>query len=371
MQSFNFELKTKMFFGIGESLNLGDHLKKLGYKTPVIVVDKNIFYSSYVDRIFDSLEDFDVKTILYEFPGEPTYEYLDTVFNNYKKTFGNLDVIVGIGGGSVIDFAKGLAVLSTNLGPALSYRGFPEKLNKPIPVVAIPTTAGTGSEVTYNAVFIESKEKKKLGINTKLNYPVLAILDPNLIVTCPKKVLLSSALDALVHSVECFNSPNELTRWFARRAVRYLFDSIPEISNWDTLETDKKLNISSKLQIGAYLAGASIINGGGGPSSAMSYPLGTQFNVPHGFAGGIFLPHIIQFNQEHNIRYPDPLDEEYNFKYFFDRIDFNFNDLTQFGVTEFNVHLLLDKLGGLKGAFDLNPVKFTTEDATNIIRSMI
>ena len=208
MKPFNFELKTKMIFGIDEALILADHLTTMKYDSPVLLIDKNIFHSMQINDILSGLEDYniDFRVIRYDLCGEPTYEYLDHLFNTNKPLFGNTDCIVGIGGGSVIDTAKGLAVLSTNLGPAIQYRGFPTHINKPIPVIAIPTTAGTGSEVTYNAVFIDSITKKKLGINTKHNYPVLAILDPTLITTCPYNVALSSALDALVHSVESFGT---------------------------------------------------------------------------------------------------------------------------------------------------------------------
>jgi len=373
MHSFDFELKTKMFFGIGESLNLGDHLKKLGYKTPVIVVDKNIFYSDYVDKIFDSLEDFDVRTVLYDLPGEPTYDYLDEVHSKNNPVFGNHDVIVGIGGGSVIDFAKGLAVLSTNLGPSLQYRGFPENINKPIPVVAIPTTAGTGSEVTYNAVFIDTKENKKLGINTKLNYPVLAILDPNLILSCPPKVMLSSALDALVHSVESYGATKstELSRLFSRRALLHLRYSLPDLKNFEEMKEENQIRVASDLQLGAYYAGIALMNSGSGPAGALSYILGTQFNVPHGLAGGVFLPRIIEFNEDVGFRYSDFSDECINFNNFLSSIDFNFDDLRQFGVTEENIGVLLKGIETLQPAFDQNPVPFTVNDAKEIVKRMI
>ena len=90
----------------------------------------------------------------------------------------NLDCLIGIGGGSTIDFAKGLATLLKNKGKALNYRGFPQKINRSIPVIAVPSTTGTGAEVAYNAVFTDLKSKRKLGINTKNNYPILSVLDP-------------------------------------------------------------------------------------------------------------------------------------------------------------------------------------------------
>ena len=375
MQSFNFELKTKMVFGSGSALNLWEHIKSLDVDDVIFVVDKNVFYTDYFNKIFESVEDlsFNVSSVLYECPGEPTYDYLDRLYHENHTVFGHHDIIVAVGGGSVIDTAKGLAVLSTNLGPAIQYRGFPEKINKPIPVVAIPTTAGTGSEVTFNAVFIDTKEKKKLGINSKMNYPVLALLDPNLIITCPQKVMLSSALDALVHSVESYGATksNELTRLFSRRALLHLRYSLPDLRNFDKLQDENKLRVASDLQLGAYYAGIALMNSGSGPAGAMSYVLGANFNVPHGLAGGVFLPHIIAFNEYRGFRYTDFSDEEINFISLFSKIDFDFNYLRQFGINESNIVVLLNGIETLQPAFDQNTIPFKVDDAKRIIRSML
>ena len=375
MPPFNFELKTNVRFGVDKSSKLGDHLVELGFKNTVVIVDKNVYENYYVDDIYTGLDenDLSVHTIIYDEKGEPTYQYLDKVFYENKTAFGNLDCIVGIGGGSVLDTAKGLSVLSTNLGPSIQYRGFPTKLNKPIPVVAIPTTAGTGSEVTYNAVFVDLSSQKKLGINTKLNYPVLAILDPNLILSCPYKVMLSSGLDALVHAVESYGATksNELSRLFSRRALLHFNYSLNRLSEWDTLDENSKLTLASDLQLGAYYAGIALMNSGSGPSGALSYILGTLFNVPHGLAGGVFLPKIIEFNTSKGFRYTDFQDEEYGFNYLFGSLAFKFNDLRQFGVTEENIEPLLKSVETLQPAFDQNPVPFTVEDAKTIIRSML
>ena len=125
-----------------------------------------------------------------------------------------IDVFIGIGGGSALDMAKGLSVLYTNLKKAISYRGFEKFTNPILPIIAIPTTAGTGSEITPNASFIDSIEKKKMGINGEAIRPSYAILDPELTLTCPKFPSLSAqGLMSLVHASEAF---------VAKKAIQWL-----------------------------------------------------------------------------------------------------------------------------------------------------
>lgn len=141
-----------------------------------------------------------------------------------------------------------------NPGKAINYRGFPTDINIPLPVIAIPTTAGTASEVTFNAVFINLEEKKKLGINTTHNFPALAILDPRVLLGCPKGVTLSSGMDALTHALESYVAcqSNYLTRIFAREAFKLIFINLPKV-----LKDSQDIVAWADMQMGAYLAGIS------------------------------------------------------------------------------------------------------------------
>jgi len=291
-----FLLNTNMKYGAGEFKKLPEYLKKMGFANVAIVVDRAIAGLDYVkdvisecNKVFNKCE-----ALVYALQGEPTYDYLDETALIMRK-HKDIDAIVGIGGGSVMDLAKGLAVLMANNGKAINYRGFPEGINRPISVVAVPTTAGTGSDATYNAVFTDSKAGKKLGINTTMNFPVLSVLDPNLIATCPKNVLASSGIDALTHALESFVSKNAtpLSRMFSVEAARLLIPNLEKI-----IDFPEDLEVKGGLQIGAYLAGVALINSSSGPSGALSYLLGTWYKVPHGVAGAVFLPHVHKFNFE-------------------------------------------------------------------------
>jgi alcohol dehydrogenase len=222
---------------------------------------------------------------------EPTYEKLEEkrLSSNKEK----IDVFFGIGGGSALDMAKGLAVLYSNDEPALNYRGF-EKFSEPIPpIIAIPTTAGTGSEITPNASFIDTNEKRKMGINGEAIRPKYSILDPELTLSCPKAPTVSAGVDSLVHATEAFvaKKSNPMAKMFAREGFKLVFENLPLLV--DDLDNMK---LREQVMYGAFLSAIALMNSGTGPAAAMSYPMGVHFGVPHGVGGGIFLPHVIQHN---------------------------------------------------------------------------
>ena len=218
---------TNLHFGTGKSKELGKLTRELGFKKAGVIVDKGVFNHPQVKKAIKSLKDAKLKLKVFKNTAvEPTYDYLD----KFKKQFlrKNFDCLIGIGGGSTLDLTKGVATLIKNPGKAILYRGFPKLKKHPLPVIAIPTTAGTGSEVTYNAVFTDSEQKKKLGINSEYNYPVLAIVDPLMTVDCPKHVTVSSGADALVHTLESYVHKNHtpISRMLSKEAFRLLYNNL-------------------------------------------------------------------------------------------------------------------------------------------------
>jgi alcohol dehydrogenase len=253
-----------------------------------------------------------------------------------------------------------------------------------LPTIAIPTTAGTGSEVTYNAVFTDNETKKKLGINTRHNFPAIAILDPLFTVNSPLPVTVSSGMDALVHTLESYAAvqSNPMNRVFAREAFCLVFNNLHLVK-----EYPGDISVRAGLQTGAYLAGISLINSGSGPAGALSYPLGVHFKVPHGIAGAVFLPHIIRHNVEHGYDYSelyclisgaDPaLPCNLRNRVFTDKISSLADQLgvpkrlTAFGVNAENISVLLSEMAGLAKAFEQNPVPFTVDNARDLLMRMI
>jgi len=387
--NFEFILKTKLKCGVGEALRLGDYLKELKFGRIGVIVDSGIFDADYVNEILSNVKknSFDaVKIFKYDFGAEPDYASLDKVKLEFldESSKPNVDCFVGIGGGSVIDFAKGLATLAMNTGKAISYRGFPKDINVSLPIVALPTTAGTASEATYNAVFIDLEGKKKLGINTTNNFPVLAILDPKLVFTCPRQVAISSGMDALTHTLESYaaTKANLVTRIFAKEAFRLVFNNLLK-----ALDNKENIKAWGNLQVGAYLAGISLMNSGSGPVGALSYALGVHFKVAHGLAGAVFLPHIIDYNVKNGYDYSElydlidnadkSLDKKEKNRIFSEKM-FEFCrklaiplNLKAFGVDENNIQILLKDADGFEKAFAQNTIPFSVEEGKKLLNKLV
>jgi len=382
-ESFSFKFKTDMRFGVGitEKLtNLVSHtFEKLG-----LIVDSGVLKNKRVHELVNNLkESHEIVKIFENKVSEPDYDYLD----DCKEELINLefDALIGIGGGSTLDLTKGIAVLMRNPGKAIDYRGFDLVKNPPLPVIAIPTTAGTGSEVTPSAVFTDKKEQRKLGINTEYNRPVLAILDPLLTLSCPKNVTISSGMDALTHALESFvaKSSTPISRIFSREALSLIFNNLPKIVD----DTDN-VELRSKLLLGSYYAGIALMNSGAGPAGAMSYILGARYNVPHGLAGAVFLPRVAKLNVEMGCLAYAPLYE------LIQGADRNLSEIEKnkrfsealgklceklsipesvkdFGVSLDALSFLVSESFWLKPAIEQNPVPFTEREVQIVWESLL
>ncbi len=226
-------------------------------------------------------------------PGdEPDYDSLEEIRQKFDA---NYDALVGVGGGSTLDVAKAVSVLVANEGPALDYRGFDLIRNSGIPVIAVPTTAGSGSEVTPNASFVDRQTKRKMGINTERYLPKLAVLDPRLTASCPVSVTVCCGMDALGHAIEGYvaTGSSPMSRLFSKKAFALIFNNLRRACG----EPDD-LKWRSRVQLGATYAMIGMMNSGAGPASAFSYPVGVHFGVPHGLAGGVFLAEVVAVNVE-------------------------------------------------------------------------
>lgn len=290
--NFNFYLNTRVKFGVGERHLVTDALSQEKWHRVGVVVDHNLMAVPAIAALIESIKkSVEFLALAQCSISEPTYDSLEDT--RAKICDPSLQAMIGIGGGSALDMAKAMAVLVHNRRPAIEYRGF-DKMTEPVlPVIAIPTTAGTGSEVTPNASFIDSREKKKMGINGEAVRPRYAFLDPELTLSCPLTATISAAADSLVHAVEAYvaKKTNPMARLFAREGLRRVVKAIPRVAvNLSNLEG------RTEVMYGAFLAGIALMQSGTGPTAAMSYPLGVRYQVPHGLGGAIFLPQVIEFN---------------------------------------------------------------------------
>ena len=380
MNYIKFKNNTNLIFGSGAVLELIKFLEAKKVKKIGVVIDGNLLDNNkYIENFVEKLkEQYDVITEEYREKFEPSYQYLEKkryLFGDGKKGF--VDYIIGIGGGSTIDSTKGFAILATNSEPAIKYRGFPKFLNPSIPVIAIPSTAGTGTETVYNAVFIDLNENKKLGINTENNYPVLAILDPNIVVGAPKNVIASSGLDSLVHTLESFVSKeaNLISRVFSKEAFNLIINNLQKF-----YENPMDIESAGNMQLGAYLAIIALSNSSAGPAGALSYLIGAKYGINHGVAGSFFIGKVTRFNYENGFHKYSELYQYINNesdltdrKLMADSVvrkieelinQLNIpNSLIEFGIPENDfIHLIEYTIEKYSAAFEVNPVKFTEED---------
>lgn len=374
---FTFSLPTRIYFGRDSLEHLLKDLESAGYARIGLVFDNNLSAHSLLVSLkkkLHSIADVVASPVTFS---EPTYRILDA----YRKAFmdSGIEAVVGVGGGSTLDTAKAIGVLVTNKQPAIAYRGF-DKMTEPVlPIYAVPTTAGTGSEVTPNASFVDDQAMKKLGINGEAIRPRGAYLHPGFIATCPEKPATYAAIDALVHAVEAYAAriATPLARIFAREAVSLILPNIVRSVK------EKEPEAIEKVFLGSLLAGIAMMHSGTGPAAALSYPLGVRLKVPHGLAGGIFLPHIMRWNVERGYSgYADLLGANQNQddprtraallveKFYKVWGTLGVPDKAKdVGLKESDLNAFLDDLRELRGAIDQNPVPITDIDLRMIIQS--
>jgi alcohol dehydrogenase class IV len=208
------------------------------------------------------------------------------------------DLVIGLGGGSPLDIAKVCAILATNTKPVSELFGIDMVPEAGLMTLLIPTTAGTGSEVTPIAILSDEHEKLKKGIVSPRLFPAAAILDPDLTVGMPPGVTAATGLDALIHAVEAFTSKNanSISDVLARQAMKLVFENIRKAyANGEDIEA------RANMLEGSLLAGMAFANAGVTAVHAFAYPIGAEFHIPHGVANSIMLPPVMEFNMLGNL----------------------------------------------------------------------
>ncbi|MFQ5834848.1 MAG: iron-containing alcohol dehydrogenase family protein [bacterium] len=298
MQSFQFYLPTRVYFGKGTIEKVGEEAKKLGKRALVVTGGKSARRMGALQKVEDCLNKMGVKTILFgEVEANPS---LETIKRGTSLTKGEkCQIIVGLGGGSSMDVAKGIAVSSTNPGPFTQYLGRNKLKESPLPVIAIPTTAGTGSEVTPYAVFttITGEKRRKRIMADPSIFPKVALVDPELTLSLPASVTADTGIDALSHAIEGLISNNSqpLSDCLALEAIKLLSTSLPEV-----VRNPQDIEIRGRVLYASLLAGMVIAQTGAILVHGMSYRLTSDLNLPHGRACAILLPWVCEFNLKGN-----------------------------------------------------------------------
>jgi alcohol dehydrogenase class IV len=292
-----FRTPKVLITGIGSVAQVGDQAKKLGARKVLIITDKILNQTGLVEKVTVPLEAEGIQVaIIDEVIPEPPFENLEQIARGIRDQ--GYDAFIGIGGGSALDVTKALAVMMTNTGDVRELIGIEKVKNKGIPFILIPTTAGTGSEVTYNAIFTDIRDNVKKGIVSPYLLPDVAIVDAELTVTVPPHVTAATGMDALVHAVESYTAQraSELTDGIALHAIQLISRSIRA-----AVYNGKNLGAREDMAMGSLMAGISLGNAGVGAVHALAYPLGGKFKVPHGVANSLLLPYVMKYNAIANL----------------------------------------------------------------------
>ncbi len=287
---FSFTGAKKIVFGSGAFASLAQHLKEIRGKCPLIVLDKNLAETGFPDKLSRTLAGADFHLFDQTEP-EPRLELADEGAKLALKK--RCDSVIGIGGGSAMDVAKAVAALAANKGKAVDYLGLNKVPGPGLPTIMVPTTAGTGSEVTFTAVFIRKNLKKKEGMNSPYLYPDLALLDPELTLTLPPGPTATTGLDALCHAIESYTSINAspMSEVMSLEAIRLISENLRTcVHNGGNLEAREN------MLLGSLYAGLGLANAGVTAVHSLSYPLGGKYGIPHGLANTIMLVPVMNFN---------------------------------------------------------------------------
>ena len=285
-----FHMPVRLYFGSGEIDNLkliiDEYLKA---DNPVLITDNGILQAGLLKNVLTQLPGI---KIFDEIEANPKSDTINRIADKIRQLAP--DLVIGFGGGSPLDAGKALALLATNHGNIEDYEGKEKYKNDPLPFLAIPTTCGTGSEVTWVSVITDVNRKFKMSIKGPKMYPAVSIVDPDLIKTLPSKIIASTGLDALTHAVEAYLSKPAtlITDNHAVKAVKLILGAIEgaydDIKNHHTHREN--------LMFGSTIAGFAFGNSDVTAVHCISESIGALYDIPHGVANSIFLPHVLSYN---------------------------------------------------------------------------
>lgn len=287
-----FRTTKRILFGLGAVEKTGPEAKLLKAKKILIVTDKGVIQVGLLGSVEKSLQSVGLPFVIFDgVEPDPRIEVVEKSVEKAKKE--GIDLIIGFGGGSSLDIAKVTSIMITNTGKIDSFLGIDLVPNPGVPVILIPTTAGTGSEVTPIAILSDTKEKLKKGIVSAYLFPEVAIVDPKLTVSLPPSVTAFTGMDALTHAIEAFYSINatDLSDLLSFRAMELLSKNIRM-----AYAHGENLAARSNMMEGSLLAGIAFANAGVGAVHAFAYPLGGEFHLAHGLTNTLMLPYVMRYN---------------------------------------------------------------------------
>ena len=294
MDSFSFTIPQNIKFGAGTLDLLPDLAKELGKSKGYIISGPHLNKIGMVAKCRKALKNAGMESECFtETEGNPSTDTVVKATEGFKKS--KADFIVAFGGGSPLDVAKAVAVLASYGGNIVDYEGAGKVMGPVVPMIAIPTTAGTGSEVTAFSVITDHSRNYKLTVVSNYLLPAYVILDPDLIATVPANTAAACGIDAMVHALEAYISKaaSPFSDIFAREALRLIGGSIR-----DYVADRSNPAACESMMVGSLFAGIAFSHARLGNVHAMSHPVSAYFDVPHGVANAILLPTVVDFNKD-------------------------------------------------------------------------
>ena len=286
-------LNETSYFGRGAREKLVDEIKSRNFRKALIVTDKSLISAGVPQLVLEVLDKNDIEYEIYdEVKPNPTVTNVKDGLNICKNSLA--DFLIAIGGGSVIDTAKAIGIIMTNseYSDVVSLDGVVNTKNKALPIIALPTTAGTAAEVTINYVITDEVRVKKMVCVDPHDIPIVAIIDPDLMQSMPKSLAAATGMDALTHAMEGYITK---AAWlipdiFHINAMALIYKNLAKAVNL------KDNYAIEQVGYGQYIAGMGFSNVGLGIVHSMAHSLGAFFDTPHGVANALLLPHVLRFN---------------------------------------------------------------------------
>lgn len=293
-QIFNFmPVPTDIHFGCGVLRDLPERIRGAGGTRPFLVTDPGVCAAGILDEVTAILRRAEMEfTVCDRVKPDSGSALIDETAAELKRS--GSDLVIGIGGGSSLDTAKAIAALATNPGSALDYVGLHKVRNRAMPVVAIPTTAGTGSEVTLWSVFTDDTRSVKVAIGGVMMYPAVALCDPELTLGLPPQLTASTGMDALAHAIECYtnNACQPISGALALRAIELIGRSLRS-----AVLNGRNRESRYAMMLAATMAGIAMNPTRLGLAHALAMPLGSwNLHIPHGMVLAVTLPAVMEFN---------------------------------------------------------------------------
>ena len=290
-----FVLNETSYFGKGAREVLVQELKNRGFKKALVVTDKSLYDAHVTKKVTDELDKGNFNYSVYsDVKPNPTKKNVWDGLRACKEA--EADVLVAVGGGSSIDTAKAISIIMTNPEneDIVSLEGAATTKNKGLPIIALPTTAGTAAEVTINYVITDEDREVKMVCVDPHDIPIIAIVDTELMASMPKSIASSTGMDALTHAVEGYitKAHNTMSDMFHMEAIKLIFKYLPAAVN------EKDEEAINKMGLAQYIAGMGFSNVGLGIVHSMAHQLGAVYDTPHGLANAILLPTVMRFNGE-------------------------------------------------------------------------